>query len=149
MGITRRRFLQGLAAAGLATQMPIPIFPSRRKPYVVAGQPVDYIGRHPAKLSIGLMVMEVGAWDGVGYPTLVEQGGCYARVIPSCVYYDHDLATLRNEYPADIWAHPENRRKYPNVQTYVRVHRFGETVEEAICHLNFTTTEKWLKEGWA
>jgi len=149
MDLTRRQFLKGFAATALALGISVPAFSSNRNPYVSVGEVVDYIGPHPAKLCIGLWVKEVGLWDGTGYPVVVEQGGYYGPKPPLAICYDCDLAVMHKEYPANIWHDPENRRKYPNVHTYIRMKRFGETAEEAIRKLNFASTERWLKEGWA
>jgi len=146
--ITRRQFLKALAAATVAAQIPVSAFSATRMPCVNVGEAVDYIGHHPYPGPLGSpIVLEVGSWDGLGYPIVLDICGRYPSAVAKG--YDFDFAVLRNEYPPDIWGHPENRAKYPNVQTYIRTRRFGETVEEAIRHLNYTSTEKWLKYGWS
>lgn len=130
---TRRQFLKALAGAAAALGVPW-YFHRIREPYVAKGEVVDYIGRTPGGFIGGVLVAAVGEWDGVGYPIIVRAGQWPARTER---YYDHDLAAFRREVPERFWHLPGHREVYPNVHTYVRVQRFGETREEAIRHLNF------------
>ncbi|MDN5516467.1 MAG: twin-arginine translocation signal domain-containing protein [Pseudomonas sp.] len=135
--ITRRSFLKlvGLAAAAGVV---VPALQSNRAPYVLPGQVATYIGHCPGGFTGGQAVHEVLPWDGVGYPVLVWNNSFGpARQLEQ--YYDADLADMTRELPYRFW-HAEENRKYPNVHTYIRVQRFGESMEQAIKHLNFVSS---------
>ncbi|MCY1309617.1 hypothetical protein D9M70_597260 [compost metagenome] len=51
-------------------------------------------------------------------------------------YYDVDLADFNREIPRGFWHNPANRR-FPNVHTWLRIQRYGESIEAAAHHLNF------------
>ncbi len=135
--LTRRSFLKliGIAAAASAV---VPALQLGRNPYVVAGEVVDYIGHCPGGFIGGCAVVEVHPWDGVGYPVDVRPN-CYGVHAKLERYYDADLANMQREVPYKFWQDPSNK-KYPNVHTYIRVQRFGESMAEAINHLNFVSS---------
>lgn len=135
MLISRRGFLK-LIGAAIAAGAAVPAFTKSRTPYVVAGEVVDYIGHHPGGFIGGQIVHEVGAWDGVGYPVLLWNNA-YGPRRDLERYYDFDLANFTRDVPRDFWHHASNRAKYPNVHTWFREQRFGETVAEAMRKLNF------------
>lgn len=142
--MTRRQFLKGLAATLAAAAIPIPAFLSTRKPYVQVGECVSYVGQCPGGFIGSCVVKEVGEWDGAGYlVTLYDQG--YGTPRGTLQYHDTDLANFLNEVPARFWHSAENRRRYPNVHTYVRMKRYGETTEQAIRAMNMYSTEEWVK----
>lgn len=132
--ITRRSFLKllGIAAAAGAV---VPALQLGRQPYVLPGQVATYIGHHPGGFIGGMSVYEVLPWDGVGYPVLLWNNS-YGKHRALERYYDADLADMNRELPERFWHSAENR-KYPNVHTYIRVQRFGESMEQAMRHLNF------------
>ena len=135
--LTRRSFLKliGIAAASAVV---VPAFQIGRQPYVLTGESVDYIGARPGGFLGACIVAEVHPWDGVGFPVDLRQN-TFGRDLPLVRYYDADLANLRREVPERFWHDPANRR-FNNVHTYVRVKRFGETLEEAVRHLNFVSS---------
>jgi len=135
MNITRRQFLKLIAASSVFSISPA--FSSKREPYVFKGEVVDYVGYHPGGFTGGQIVREVKEWDGIGYP--VNTG---TNTYPSTIetYYDFDLADFRREIPDKFWHDPAND-KYNNVHTYLREQRFGETIAQAIKHLNFVSTQ--------
>lgn len=135
MLISRRGFLK-LIGAAIASGATVPAFSKHRAPYVAAGEVVDYIGHHPGGFCGGQLVHEVGQWDGVGYPVLCWNTS-YGPGRALERYYDFDLADFRREVPSGFWHHPGTRAKYPNVHTWIREQRFGETVVEAMRKLNF------------
>ena len=133
--LTRRSFLKliGIATAAGAV---VPALQFGREPYVIKGELVDYIGaRRPGGFIGSCSVVEVHPWDGVGYPVDVRPN-TFGRADERERYYDADLANMQREVPAKFWHAPANR-KYPNVHTFIRVQRFGETLEQAVRHLNF------------
>jgi hypothetical protein len=157
-GITRRRFLLDsvLLAAGVAEAERIDVlgrvgwvrrlFPGwRREPWVRFGgfAPLSYIGRHPHPNAFigGVTLLAVEKWDGNGYPVQVAHPSYPRR---ESRYYDHDLAEFSREVPDRFWHEESNRDSYPNVHTYVRMQRYGETRDQAIRHLNFVSSARDL-----
>lgn len=135
MLISRRGFLK-LIGAAIASGVAVPAFAKRRAPYVAVGEVVDYVGHHPGGFCGAQLVHEVGAWDGVGYPVSCWNNA-YGKHKATERYYDFDLANFNRDVPRDFWHHASNRAKYPNVHTWMREQRFGETVAEAMRKLNF------------
>ena len=116
---------------------------ANREPYVKLGDLVTYIGSAKTRGFIGgCSVLSVGVWDGVGFPVRVSGNEC-GRTL----FYDLDLADMRKELPERFWAVKEHRRLYPNVHTYVRVKRYGESIPEAIRRLGFASIDpsEWPK----
>lgn len=145
--VSRRAFLK-LAGAAVAAGIIVPAWTPPRVPYVKVDQYVDYIGRHPGGFMGSARVLALGEWDRIGYPVTLEDPSymyCAHRPALAVRIYDFDLCILREEYPSDIWRHAENVRRYPNVHTYVRTRRFGESVAEAIRSLNFAHADEWLR----
>lgn len=144
--ISRRSFLK-LAAAAAAARIIVPAWTPPRLPYVHVGQDVDYIGRCATdRCFIGsTLVHAVGEWDRIGYPVTLRAQTYRPGDLMPYRFYDFDLCTLRDEVPGRFWADEENWRRYPNVHTYVRTRRFGESVAEAIRSLNMAHTEEWVK----
>jgi hypothetical protein len=130
INVTRRRFLF-LAASAAAVGLVVPAFTPPREPYVKVNTYVDYIGfnLHPLPGFIGsARVLEIHAWDGIGYPVTLEDGGYWPLPRPPMPhqFYDSDLSIMRDEYPANIWYDPKNFDRYPNVHAYIREKRYGE-----------------------
>jgi hypothetical protein len=135
--INRRSFLK-LAGFAAAAGILVPAWTPPRAPYVAQGQEVDYIGRAGGGFTGGTLVHSIGDWDQIGYPVIVRDQGYPSRPVQRPIY-DFDLCLFRDEVPSDFWHHQRNRDLYPNVHTYVRTKRFGETIAQAIESLNFTT----------
>jgi hypothetical protein len=133
MLISRRGFLK-LIGAAIASGAAVPAFAKGRAPYVIAGQVASYIGHCPGGFIGGQVVHSVGKWDGVGYP-VQTWNNAYGKHRALETYYDFDLADFCSELPRNFWALPGSAR-YPNVHTWVREQRFGETVIEAMRHMN-------------
>ena len=140
MKISRRSFLKGLAALAVSASVPVPAFSSHRAPYITVGGTVNYIGHcpDPAAFIGSKVVHSVGEWDGVGYPVTVYGHGWDDK---KEVYYDVDLADFNKEIPPRFWHDPANK-KYPNVHTWLRMQRYGESFEQAVSHLNYVTIGK-------
>lgn len=134
--VSRRSFLK-LAGFAAAAGILVPAWTPPRVPYVVSGQSVDYIGRAGAGFTGGTTVHSIGEWDKIGYPVIVLDQGYPSRPAQQPIY-DFDLCLFRDEVPRDFWRHQQNWDLYPNVHTYVRTKRFGETIAQAIESLNFT-----------
>ena len=128
--ITRCRFLI-LAASASAAGLVVPAFTPPRQPYVKVNTYVDYIGMnlHPLPVFMGsARVLEIHAWDGIGYPVTLEDTGYWPNPQPAMkdMFYDSDLSIMRDEYPAGIWHSQANCDRYPNVHAYIREKRYGE-----------------------
>lgn len=137
MILTRRSFLK-IAGTAAASGLIVPAFTLPRDPYVRVGQPVDYIGPAGTGFIGGTTVHAIGEWDSIGYPVTVYDQGFPRRPSPQRLY-DFNLCLFRKDVPPDFWHSPSNRAKYPNLHTYVREQRFGETVAQAIKALDFRT----------
>ncbi len=143
MNITRRGFLKFIASLPVA--LAVPAFSKTRSPYVVTGEGVDYIGsrRTGQPTFIGsCLVDSIGEFDGVGYPVVLMNQSYGPARAPEGTFYDFDLSNFNRDVPKHFWHDPENVRRYPNVHTYVREQRFGESVVQAIEKLNFATIDK-------
>ena len=127
MDISRRTVLKGLATIAATAGWSVPAFSSQRQPYVSQGEVVGHIGATPGFIG-GQFVKEVLPWDGVGYPVVTLTNGYPGE--PD-IYYDVDLCSFEREVPKKFWHAPENNI-YPNVHAWVRMKRFGETLEEAM-----------------
>lgn len=138
MNITRRGFLK-LIAASVAAGMHVPAFSKSRQPYIKLGEVADYIGPRPSGFIGGRVVAEIESWDGVGYPVRLWTSGTGQHKTVDR-FYDFDLANFVREIPRGFWSMPGSDR-YPNVHTWLRVQRFGESVSEAIEHLNFVSVD--------
>ena len=134
MMVSRRGFLK-LIGAALAAGATIPAIAKNRMPYVSDGEVVGYIGHHPGGFIGCKLVHKVEPWDGVGYPVHLWTNA-YGSNRKTERYYDFDLADFEREIPNGFWSLPGSK-KYPNVHTWLREQRFGETVAEAMRHLNF------------
>lgn len=132
MLISRRIFLRGLFSVPIAIGLP-EVAEERvlqREPYVRVGQHVDSISLniHPQPTFTGsARVAAIDEWNGEFYPCLVDMGlpeWWPEKFLP---FPDHDLCILREEYPRDFWHHQNNWDRYPNVHSFVRFKRFGES----------------------
>lgn len=128
MGITRRSFLKLLASVA-AIGIPAPLIAKQRDPYVKVGDVVDWVGQWGQGFIGGQVVHEIGPWNGSAYPVYLWNNA-YGSARMLEVYRDCDLANMRAELPDKFWHNPDNR-KYPNAQSYIRVQRFGETIDQA------------------
>lgn len=140
---TRREFLKlvGLAAASAAIFNRLNIV---REPYVSEGELVDYIGRRPGGFLGSRGAVKVLPWDGHGYP--VELSSQTPWRPETHVYYDADLCCMTREVPYRFWHDPDNRR-YPNVHTWVRCRRYGESIDQAVAHMNLHLSKSWGKSA--
>lgn len=139
--ISRRSFLKGLAALAVTAGLKLSAFSGTRQPYVEVGDIVNFIGPSPGFIG-GQLVVKVLPFDGTGYPVVtLENGFCNPSV--EGTYYDIDLANFHKEIPADFW-HDKANSIYPNVHTWLRMKRYGETIKEAILRLNFASSTEWL-----
>ncbi|WP_443190931.1 hypothetical protein [Pseudomonas indica] len=137
--ITRRTLLKLFSLAPAAGLLP-PVLQGPRAPYVLQGDLADYIGYHPGGFIGAMPVREVLPWDGVGYPVRLLDHGFPSSIV---TYYDVDLADLRKEVPKRFWHDPANSH-FPNVHTWLRMQRYGESLDQAVKHLNFRTAGREL-----
>ena len=142
MKVSRRDFLKSLASIALSTGFSVPAFVSTRKPYVDIEDTVSYLGPVPGGFIGSCSIKEIGKWDGLGYPVVLRTNFYPSR---EEIYYDVDLFCGYKEIPDKFWRFPENHR-YPNIHTWLRVQRFGETIEGAIKKLNYASSEKFLEQ---
>lgn len=141
INITRRSFLKGLVALAISTGLSVPAFTDSRAPYVAVGDIVNHIGPSPGFIG-GQRVVRILPFDGIGYPVITAVNG-FNKNPKEEIYYDIDLADFLKEIPAGFWHKAENNI-YPNVHTWIRMKRYGETMREAITKLNFASSSEWL-----
>jgi len=136
MNITRRHFLKLIIGSITTISLPNIVFSKIREPYVIKGESVNYIGPSGGGFIGGEIVDNIKDWDGVGFIVDVR-----TNTYPSKIetYYDFELCNFTREIPENFWHNQTNCKKYNNVHTYIRTQRFGETINEAIKHLNFYT----------
>ena len=132
--ITRRSLLKLLATA-TAAGFVVPALQSTRPPYVLAREVVSYIGHRPGGFVGGQVVHQVLPWDGVGYPVQTWNNS-FGPSKALETYYDVDLAAFNREIPPHFWRN-HSTSDYPNVHTWLRMQRYGETRAQAIRALNF------------
>ena len=135
--LSRRGFL-GLMAAAVAAGALVPALKIPRKPYVtVADGTASFLGPRPGGFIGSRLIVKVHDWDGRGYPVDLHNGA-YGKYAATERFYDFDLANFNRELPP-FWHDSSRLAKYPNVHTWLRTERFGESVMEAERHLNFVT----------
>ncbi|MCB5226220.1 hypothetical protein JAO78_005260 [Alishewanella sp. 16-MA] len=139
--ISRRSFLKGLVGIAITSGLSVPAFDKTRLPYVAVGDIVNYIGPSPGFIG-GKRVIRTMPFDGIGYPVVIAENGFGKKVIEE-TYYDIDLADFLKEVPADFWHKSENRI-YPNIHTWLRMKRYGETIKQAIYKLNFASSQDFI-----
>jgi hypothetical protein len=126
--VSRRSFLKLLGLAS-ASGIIIPALTPPRDPYIAVGEVVSYIGlgqRPKVPNFIGAtLVLEVGRWDGTGYPCTLRSQAVGERIMPDR-FYDTDLAAFNREVPDRFWWHDANWRRYKNVHEFVRERRYGD-----------------------
>lgn len=133
--LTRRGFL-GLMAAAAAAGVIVPALQLPRKPYITMDDwTVDYIGACPGGFIGSQVVHQIHDWDGHGYPVELWNQG-YGPHRATERYYDFDLANFNRELPPRFWS-THSMKEVPNVHTWLRTQRFGETVAQAMDHLKF------------
>lgn len=135
MLISRRGFLK-LIGAAIASGAVVPAFAKTRDPYVSKGDIASYVGHCPGGFTGGQLMHEVEAWDGIGYRVQCWNNALGQHRALERYFHDFDLADVNREIPTGFWSHPGSAR-YPNVHTWIREQRFGETVAEAMRKLNF------------
>jgi hypothetical protein len=116
--------------------------PLIRSSYVKVGQMVSYIGPAGNGFIGSCLVTKVGEFDGMtGYQIKVDSRHQFPGLVRAgfnpVVYSDLELADFSREVPKGFWHDQANVEKYPNVHTYVRTKRYGETVAQAIDNLSF------------
>lgn len=131
LAASRRAIFKGLLALPFIAA-PVAAAPVIRAPFLLKGEYVDSIishlwGERPRPPVGALLVHEILPWDGTGYPIVLARCGWrYEDRQLFDGFYDHEWANLRREVPDRFWHSAANRRRYPNIHSYVREQRFGE-----------------------
>ncbi|MER9833380.1 hypothetical protein NKJ28_00185 [Mesorhizobium sp. M0145] len=131
--ISRRTFLGSALSLPLVVGLPAAAA-HVREPYVFVGESVNSIIWHlwerPTFAPTGpLFVHEVLPWDGQGYPIVLAAHGWFP--VQTRLYdgwYDFEWSNLRRDVPDHFWRH-HSTDEYPNLHSYVREQRFGESPE--------------------
>lgn len=110
----RREFLKGIALLFA----PLPLIPVRafvphRDPFVRMGRTglsslVSHLGVLPITEELNVCegrILDMEAWDGIGYPVLVENACTFGRNRPRVWVYDFDLWNFRDDdHLQPIWS---------------------------------------------
>lgn len=138
----RREFLKFSAGAlAAAITQPLELFVPPRDPYLQHQDSrglyslVSHLGVFPVSRELGICegkVLEIGDWDGVGYPCLVENA-CQFGPNPSRVWvYDFDLWNFRHDDELGVWwRHPAGRH-FKNHAAWFAQRRFGRDLKEVV-----------------
>jgi hypothetical protein len=86
-------------------------------------------------------VLRVLPWDGIGYRCVLDGSNAVGVYSKQIEYYDHDLVNFNKEVPPKFWHNSKHRHLFPNLHTYIRMIRFGESISEAIQSLNLTSAK--------
>lgn len=143
MKTNRRNFLKGIAASMASlVAVPIPAFVPPREPYVQMGlRGLDglfgQLGITPSARFLGTCegdVLEIGDWDGVGYPVLVSNACSFGPRGKSNQgwIYDFDLWNFRHDDHIPWAVVRENSKKFNSHAAWYAFRRFGPNVNQVV-----------------
>lgn len=146
MQISRRQLMVGAGAFSASGLLPLSAESAVREPFLKEGDLVHsivwHIWDHP--LNPGpfgtTRVESVGAWDGIGYPIVLAGPPLpFLENVRVLGFYDHEWSSLREEVPD--WYDDPGHEPFPNIHSYVRWRRFGESpwVMREIMEINRTS----------
>ncbi len=146
MILTRREFIKICGGLIASAGIKLDAFSSERDPYVEIGDIVNYIGSvKDSGFTGGQLVKYVDEWDEIGYPVTLYRN-TYCNPPEEEIYYDIDLSDFKIDVPERFWCNPENK-KYPNVHTYVRMKRYGESLHEAVVKMNISHSSEVIRKS--
>lgn len=135
----KRRDLLKIAAALMAplAREPIKLFVPPREIYLQSQderglmnlvQPLGVLPNIPELGGCEGRVLEIGDWDGIGYPVLVENACTFGKERPRAWTYDFDLWNFRHDdhLPREL-VQKESRRHNSHAAWYAS-RRFGDDV---------------------
>lgn len=103
--VTRREFLKvcgGLMAAAVAA--PVAVFVAPRRPFVQHAPSLyglySHLGILPVSQELNICegrLLDIGDWDGTGYPCLIENACTFGPEKPRAWIYDFDLWNFRHD----------------------------------------------------
>lgn len=135
--MNRRDFLKSaiIALTPLIVE-PVRLFIPPREPYVRFGHALDGVYSHlgvlPASKELNICegaLLEIEAWDGVGYPCLVQNVCTFGPNPPRAWIYDFDLWNFRHD---DQIIHSPERLEYPNHAAWHATRRFGDDAKRIV-----------------
>lgn len=136
----RREFLK--LAAGLMAHVaavPVGIFVPPREPFVRHGSGLDGMYSHLGVLPItdelniceGIL-LDIGQWDGTGFPCLVQNACTFGPRPPEAWIYDFDLWNFRHDDAlGPRWKHPDGKR-FPSHGAWHAHRRFGRDLHSIV-----------------
>jgi len=135
----RRDFLKNSASAMAAlVVLPLPVFIPPRDPFISYQKSLmnlySHLGVLPSSKELGICegeLLEIGSWDGIGYPCLIENVCCYGNPRPRVWIYDFDLWNFRHDdHKRCEWFKVKDF--YPNSHLWHAHRRFGEQLEKIV-----------------
>ena len=136
----RREFLK--AAAGLMASVvavPVRVFVSPREPFVRHSSGLDglysHLGVLPSTDELNIcegQLLEIGNWDGTGFPCLIRNACTFGGEAPRAWIYDFDLWNFRHDDEfGPRWKHPEGKR-FPSHAAWHAYRRFGADLRRVV-----------------
>lgn len=135
---TRRDFLKQCGGIlGILIAEPIRLFVPPRDPYVYQARGLDglysHLGVLPCTKELNICegsLLEIGDWDGVGYPCLVENRCTFGPGSPPRAWiYDFDLWNFRHDDEFQpVWKRPDFAG-LPSHRAWHAIRRFGDDFE--------------------
>ncbi len=135
----RRDFLK-VAAGLMASVVAIPsrLFVPPRKPFVRHSSGLDglysHLGVLPSTNELNIcegVLLEIGNWDGTGFPCLVQNACTFGREPPRVWIYDFDLWNFRHDDVGPMWEHSVGRR-FPSHAAWYAHRRFGTDLRSVV-----------------
>lgn len=122
----RRQFLKksAILMAGMVA-LPVPVFVPPREPFVYITPGLDglysHLGILPSTKELSVCegrLLEIGDWDGTGYPCLVENACSFSRVPQRAWIYDFDLWNFRHVDTFGMLLSDPFGLQFPNLSTW-------------------------------
>lgn len=138
---SRRDFLKSMAAlvAPLVVK-PLPVFVPPREPFVQLGRKsldglYSHLGVLPSTKELSIcegLLLDIDAWDGTGYPCLVENACTFGQDKPRAWVYDFDLWNFRHDDQfGPLWKRPDYAGMNSHCEWHAR-RRFGDSFDEVV-----------------
>jgi hypothetical protein len=144
--MNRRDFLKISIASMVPLIVPVPLrlFTPPREPFVKLGLYAldglySHLGVLPSTRELSICegkLLEIGKWDGNGYPCLVENACVMGSNKPQAWIYDFDLWNFRHDDDlGPMWKHPEGK-KFNSHNAWYASRRFGVDTKKIVSNGN-------------
>jgi hypothetical protein len=134
MNMKRRDFLKTSAGLIIGLSLPLPaVFIPPREPFVRFSKGLDNLYSHLGILPVSEELnvcegnlLEIGKWDGIGYPCLIRNACCFSKNPPQVWVYDFDLWNFRHDDHLGLWTRHSEAENFRNHASWYAYRRFGE-----------------------